>query len=91
MVMLNLKIATSATAVFTALSYILCVLFWLVTPASLHMDAFLEAVLPGFEWISPGVFFLEPIESILWGVYLGGGFALLYNMFYRRWGTRKTA
>lgn len=89
--MLNLKIATSATAVFTALSYILCILFGLVTPPGLHMDMFLEAVLPGFEWISPGAFFLGLVESILWGVYLGGGFSLVYNVLYRRLGVGKIA
>ena len=89
--MLNLKLVTSTAVVFTVLSYILCVVFGLATPEGLHMETFLEAVLPGFKWISPGAFLLGLIESLLWGVYLGGGFAWIYNVLYRRWGTRASA
>jgi hypothetical protein len=51
------------------------------------MHQFLEIVLPAFEWIGFGSFLLGLVESFLWGVYLGGGFALVYNALYRRWGT----
>ena len=85
--MLNLRLTTWATALFTTLSFLLCVVFGLVTPESVHMHQFLEAVLPAFEWIGVGSFLLGLAESFLWGVYLGGGFALIYNALHRRWGS----
>ena len=81
--MLNLRLTTWAAALFAALSFVLCVVYGLVTPESVHMHQFLEIVLPAFEWIGFG--------SFLWGVYLGGGFALVYNAIYRRWGTAALA
>lgn len=84
--MLHLRLTTWAAALFTTLSYLLCVLYGLVTPESVHMHQFLEIVLPAFEWIGLGSFLLGLGESFLWGVYLGGGFALIYNWLYRRWG-----
>ncbi len=88
--MLNLRLTTWATALFTTLSYLLCIAYGLVTPESVHMHQFLEIVLPAFEWIGLGSFLLGLVESFLWGVYLGGGFALVYNGLYRRWGTPVT-
>lgn len=85
--MLNLRLTAWAAALFATLSFLLCVAFGLVTPGSVHMHQFLEAVLPAFEWISPGSVLLGLVESFLWGAYLGGGFALIYNALYRRWGT----
>lgn len=84
--MLNLRLTTWAAALFTTLSFLLCVTYGLLTPASVHMHPFLEAVLPAFEWISLGSVLLGLVESFLWGVYLGGGFVLIYNALYRRWG-----
>ncbi len=51
------------------------------------MHGFLEAVLPAFAWLSLGSFFLGLVESFLWGVYLGLGFSLIYNVLNRRWGS----
>jgi hypothetical protein len=89
--MLNLRLTTWAAALFTTLSFLLCVVFGLVTPESVHMHRFLEMVLPAFKWISAGSFLLGLAESFLWGAYLGGGFALIYNGLYRRWGQPATA
>ena len=77
--MLNTKIVTWSAALFTSASFVLCVGFGLITPDSLHMHGFLEAVLPAFEWISFGSFLLGLGESFLWGVYLGLGYSLIYN------------
>lgn len=83
--MLNLRLVTTATALFTTLSYLFCVAVGLLMPQSpFHMSTLLEMLLPAFNWISTGAFFLGLIESILWGVYLGGGFALVYNALHRR-------
>jgi len=85
--MLNLRLTTWATALFTTLSYLLCVLYGLVSPESVHMHRFLEIVLPAFTWLTPEGFLLGLAESFLWGVYLGLFFPLIYNRLYRRWGT----
>ena len=88
--MLNLRLITTATALFTTASYVLCVAFGLMTPQSVHMHQLLETVLPAFKWIGTGAFFLGLIESFLWGVYLGGGFALVYNALHRRMAVKTT-
>lgn len=44
--MLNIKIVTWSPGLFTAVSFLLCVLYGLVTPESIHMHRFLESVLP---------------------------------------------
>lgn len=89
--MMNLRLVTWSAALFTALSFVLCVAFGLVTPQSIHMHQFLEMVLPAFTWISAGSFLLGLIESFLWGAYLGGGFTLVHNAVFRRWGARELA
>jgi hypothetical protein len=84
-VMLNLRLVTTATTLFTTLSFLLCVAVGLIFPQSpLHMGRMLELLLPGFEWITTGAFILGLVESILWGAYLGGGFTLVYNALHRR-------
>ena len=82
--MLNIKSVTWSLAVFTAISFILCVLYGLVTPESIHMHPFLEAVLPGFKWLTIGGFILGLIESFLWGAYIGLVYVPIYNFFHKR-------
>lgn len=89
--MLHTKLLTAALSLFTSISYVLCVLYGLVTPEGLHMHQFLEMVLPAFTWISVGSFLLGLVESILWGAYIGFVFSLIYNALYRRWGHAVTA
>lgn len=89
--MLNFRLVTTATASFTTLSYLICVAVGLMTPRSpFHMGQMLEILLPAFKWISTGAFFLGLTESFLWGVYLGGGFALVYNALHRRMAVKTT-
>lgn len=84
--MLNIRVVTWSMGLFTAVSFLLCVIWGLLTPESLHMHQFLELVLPAFTWLSVGGFFLGLIESFLWGAYVGLVFVPIYNMLYRRWG-----
>jgi hypothetical protein len=56
--MLSLKVVTWSMGLFTAVSFILCVIWGLMTPQSLHMHQFLELVLPAFKWLSVGGFVL---------------------------------
>lgn len=89
--MLNTKLITWALGLFTSVSYVLCVIYGLIMPESLHMHQFLEIVLPGFEWISFGSFPLGLVESFLWGAYIGLVFSPIYNALYRRWGKSTAA
>jgi hypothetical protein len=54
------------------------------------MGQMLEVLLPAFKWISTGAFFLGLVDSFLWGIYLGGGFALVYNALHRRIAVKAT-
>lgn len=89
--MLNLRLVTWAAALFATVSYLLCVTFGLLTPESAHMHQLLEILLPGFKWFSVGAFFLGLVESLAWGLYLGGGFVLIYNALHRRQGAKTSS
>lgn len=84
--MINTKLTAWALGLFTSLSYVICVVYGLITPESIHMHELLEITLPAFKWISIGHFFLGLIESFLWGAYIGLVFPPIYNAIYRRWG-----
>ena len=83
--MLNIKVVTWSLAIWITFSYIFCIVYGLVTPSSLHMSAFLQQVLPGFEPNSWRGFFVGLIQSFLYGVFAGVVYVPVYNFFYRRW------
>jgi hypothetical protein len=82
--MLDVRITTWALSTFTAVSFLLCVLYGALVPDSLHMRAFLETVLPAFRWLTVGGFSLGLAESFLWGAYIGLVFVPIHNAFTRR-------
>lgn len=84
--MLNIKVMTWSLGLFVAISFVLCVLYGLIVPPSLHMASALEAVLPAFKWLTPWGFVLGLLESFLYGVYAGLLFVPIYNGLSRRWG-----
>ncbi len=84
--MLNLKVVSWSLGIFSAISFVLCVIYGLVVPSSLHAPQVLEAVLPAFKWLTFGGFVLGLIESFLYGAYAGLVFVPIYNALYRRWG-----
>lgn len=84
--MLNIKIVTWSLGIFSATSFVLCVIYGLTVPQSLHSTQFLEAVLPAFKWLTFWGFCLGLIESFLWGIYAGLVFVPIYNVLARRWG-----
>ena len=67
-----------------AITYVLCVGFGLLAPESLQMYQAWEPLLPGFEWLSVGSFFLGLAESFLYGIYAAVLFVPLYNFFTQR-------
>ncbi len=83
--MLNLKVMCWSLGLFTAVSFVVCVVYGLVVPPSLHMSAALEAILPAFRWLTVWGFLLGLIESFLYGVFAGLVFVPIYNALTRRW------
>lgn len=85
--MLNIKIVSWALGLSSAVSFIVCVLWGLITPQSLHMHVFLEQILPGFTWLTWWGFVLGLIESFLFGVYAAIVYVPIYNGLTKRFGT----
>ncbi|MEO5936026.1 MAG: DUF5676 family membrane protein [Terriglobales bacterium] len=85
--MLNIRTVALSLGIFTAITFVLCVIYGLLVPPSPHPAApFLEMVLPGFKWLTPGGFFLGLVESFLYGAYAGLVFVPIYNFLTRRRG-----
>lgn len=84
--MLNIKVVTWSLALWTTFTFMFCVAFAMLTPASLAMHALLLQVLPGFEWYSWRGFLVGLIESFLYGAYAGLVYVPIYNFLQRRWG-----
>ncbi|MEX2468060.1 MAG: DUF5676 family membrane protein [Gemmatimonadota bacterium] len=84
--MLNTKVVTWSLASFSSVTYLACVAYGLIVPETLHMTGFLEQVLPGFEWLTPGGFLIGLIEAFLYGGYAGLVFAPIYNRISRAMG-----
>jgi hypothetical protein len=82
--MLNLKLIAWALGLSLAVSFVVCVLFGLITPQSLHMHVFLEQVLPGFRWLTWWGFLLGLVESFLYGVYAAIVYVPIYNWLTKR-------
>lgn len=82
--MLNRKVVTQSLSSFAAITFALCVVYGLVVPAAVHPSWLLEAILPGFKWLSAGSFVLGVIEIALYGAGAGILYATLYNFFARR-------
>ncbi|MBI3077694.1 MAG: hypothetical protein HYY85_12055 [Deltaproteobacteria bacterium] len=82
---LNVKGVALATGLFLGVTYILCtVLFGLLVPGGQALHQLYPLIFPGFTWITPGSFVLGLVESVVYGLYIGGGFSLAYNLVLRR-------
>ena len=82
--MLNTKVITWSLGLFGALTFVVCVLYGLIVPETLHMTGFLEQVLPGFTWLTWSGFLIGTIESFLYGVYAGLAYCTIHNVVARR-------
>lgn len=85
--MLNVRVVGWSVGLFTALTYVLCVVYGLIAPQWHGMAGFLEAVLPAFKWLTFWGFTLGLVESFLYGAYAGVVFVAIYNFVNRRWGS----
>jgi hypothetical protein len=86
--MLKVKVVSWALGSLGAVTFVVCVLYGLIVPESLHMKAILEQMLPAFRWLTWWGFLLGLAESFLYGAYIGLVFVPLYNWFARRWGQK---
>lgn len=82
--MLNWKVVAESLSSFTAITFVLCVGYGVLVPAAVHPSWLLEAILPGFKWLTVGGFMLGLVESALYGAWAGLLYSALYNYFSRR-------
>ena len=82
--MLNSKVVTQALSSFFAITFVLCVAYGLVAPPRVHPSWMLEALLPGFTWLTPLSVLIGVVETALYGAGAGLLYATLYNHFWRR-------
>src|SRR6266702_1729433 len=73
-----------ASSLFLAISFVLCVLGYLLFPSLPVPHATLSLVLPGFVLLTWRSFLLGLIESIGWGWYITLIFGPPYNYFVSR-------
>ena len=69
---------------FFAVSYIICILGYLLVPGLPVQHQFLAIFLPGFTLLTWPSFFLGLVESFLFGWYIAVVFGAIYNFFLRR-------
>ena len=89
--MLNWRLVGKTTGSFGAITFALCVVYGLVMPARFHAGWLLEAILPGFTWLTVAGFLLGVVEAALYGAWAGILFSALYNYFARNTAAAKRA
>ena len=82
---MSLKVWTTTSACWTAISFTLCVLGGVLAPGLPIPHRTLELLLPGFVWISPAAYVLGLAESVAYGLYAALVFVAIHNFFMRRW------
>ena len=79
---LTIRGTAISLGLFFDVSFVLCVVWGLLAPAGFSgMRGFLEAVVPGFVWLTPASFFLGLAVGLLYGVYIAVVFVPLFNYF----------
>ena len=86
--MLNIKVVTWSLAIWAALMFVSCVVYGLVTPASMHMTAFLEQLFPGYKSLSWVGFSIGLYESFLYGAFAGLVYVPVNNFLNRNFSTK---
>ena len=74
-----------ALSLLFAIAYVLCVVFYLISPDVASGHAILMLLLPGFKLLSLVSFLLGLVESFAYGWFVALVFAPLYNFFLARW------
>jgi len=80
-----LSVFGMAMSLFFLISYVICVIGYLVLPEWLMIPhSTLQLLLPGFKLLTVGSFILGAIEAYVVGWYIALLFGALYN-YCRRW------
>ena len=74
----------TSLSLFFVISYIICIIGYLIFPGLPINHAALAIFLPGFELLSWQTFLLGLIESFAWGWYIALIFGPVYNFFVHR-------
>jgi P-type Cu+ transporter len=82
--LLNFKVVASALGLFGVVTFTLCILWDLVFPAYTMVPIW-KVLLPGFQGITWGSYFLGLGGIILYALYTALIFVPGYNYFQRRW------
>lgn len=77
---LTIRGTALSLGLFFDVSFVLCVLWGLAIP-KFHAGWLLEAILPGFTWLTPQSVILGLVEVFLYGVYIAVIFVPLFNYF----------
>ena len=72
-------------SLFSLISYVICIIGYLLFPSLPINHAALSIFLPGFELLSWPTFLLGLVESFAYGWYIALIFGPLYNFFVTRW------
>ena len=76
--------AGNALSFFLVVTFTLCVLWGLATPASMHMHEAWAPMMPGFHWISFPAYLVGVLWAFVYGWYAALLFVPLYNFFSRK-------
>ena len=87
MTALDWKVVTGTLAVFGAVNFVACVIYGLIVPPEYHAPRVLEAILPGFRWLTPWSFLVGLVETFIYGAYVGLVFTPIYNFMLRACGS----
>ena len=71
-------------SLFSLISYVICIIGYLLFPGLPINHAALAIFLPGFELLTWRTFLLGLIESFFWGWYIALIFGPLFNFFAHR-------
>jgi len=80
---LSIKRLGLSLSTFFAISYVICIMGYLIMPDFPVQHEALSIFLPGFRLLSWQSYFLGLIESFAWGWYIAAVFVPLYNFFGR--------
>ena len=81
--MLNWRVTIPTFGSFTAVLYVACIAFGLMVPARFHASWLLEAMLPGFRWLTLPSVLLGLVETAIYGAAAGTLWTALYNYVTR--------
>jgi hypothetical protein len=87
--MLNAKVISWSLAIWGGISFVLCVLYGLILPGTLAIHQSLEQLLPGFRWLTWWGFLIGLAWSLVYGLYAGWLFSVVYNWVNKQWGAAR--